>query len=90
MLATMLVDLDHLLADSVFQSDRCSIGFHPLHTFYAIAIYVVMLFFKHPWRIIGIGLLFHMFTDTLDCFFMFDKCGTCHEGNALYHLLRSN
>jgi hypothetical protein len=33
MLATMLVDLDHLLADPIYDPDRCSIGFHPLHTF---------------------------------------------------------
>ena len=27
---TMLVDLDHLLADPIFDSSRCGIGFHPL------------------------------------------------------------
>lgn len=32
LLATMLVDLDHLLAEPIFQADRCSIGFHPLHS----------------------------------------------------------
>ena len=30
MIATMLVDIDHLLADPIFSSERCSIGFHPL------------------------------------------------------------
>ena len=34
MVATMLMDLDHLLADPVFDPNRCSIGFHPLHTFW--------------------------------------------------------
>ncbi len=85
----MMVDLDHLLADPVFQPDRCSVGYHPLHGFYAMAVYFIMLFFKKPWRIIALGLLFHMFTDALDCFFMFDKCGTCHEGNLLYDLWKS-
>jgi len=66
MIATMLVDLDHLLADPIFEADRCSINFHPLHTYYAMFIYVILLFFPKT-RVIGIGLLFHMFTDRLDC-----------------------
>jgi hypothetical protein len=70
LLATMLVDLDHLLADPIFQADRCSIGFHPLHTWPAMVVYVGLLFFPRPWRIIGIGLLFHMLTDWIDCQFM--------------------
>ena len=44
LLATMLVDLDHLLANPVFQADRCSINFHPLHTYYAMLGYVILLF----------------------------------------------
>ncbi len=35
MLATMAIDLDHLLADPVFDPDRFCIGFHPLHTVWA-------------------------------------------------------
>jgi len=66
MIATMLVDLDHLLADPIFDPDRCSVGFHLLHSYYAIAIYFVMLFVPKV-RIIAVGLLFHMFTDTIDC-----------------------
>ena len=31
MIATMVVDLDHLLADPIYSPTRCSIGFHPLH-----------------------------------------------------------
>ena len=33
MLATMVVDLDHLLATPVFAPHRMSIGFHPLHSY---------------------------------------------------------
>jgi hypothetical protein len=66
MIATMLVDLDHLLADPIFDPIRCSIGFHPLHSYYAIAIYFIMAFFPKV-RIIAVGLLFHMLTDYLDC-----------------------
>lgn len=66
LLATMLVDLDHLLATPIFDPNRCSIGFHPLHTVPAMAVYTVMLIFPKT-RIVGIGLMFHMFTDGVDC-----------------------
>ena len=70
LLATMLVDLDHLLATPVFAPNRCSINFHPLHTYYAMIVYVILLFFKKPFNIIGIGLLLHMVTDYIDCIWM--------------------
>ncbi|MGG7439629.1 DUF6122 family protein [Chryseobacterium arthrosphaerae] len=66
LLATMLVDLDHLFANPIFDHSRNSIGFHFLHSYYAIAVYILMLFFKGNIRIIAIGLLFHMFTDFQD------------------------
>ena len=69
MLATLLVDLDHLLTDPIFDPNRCSIGFHPLHSYFAIGIYFVMLFFPRL-RIIAIGLLSHMLTDWQDCLWM--------------------
>lgn len=75
MLATMLVDLDHLLADPIFEPNRCSIGFHILHSYYAIAIYFGMLFIKKL-RIIAIGLLFHMLTDYQDCLWMWYLSGS--------------
>ena len=68
MLLTMLVDLDHLLANPIYQADRCSINFHPLHSYYAIAVYFIMSFFKRPFNIIGIGLVLHMIADFTDCF----------------------
>jgi len=67
MILTMLVDLDHLLADPFYQEDRCSINFHPLHSYFAIAIYMIMTFLRRPFNIIGIGLLLHMLTDFIDC-----------------------
>ena len=66
-LASMLVDADHLLANPIFAENRCSINFHPLHTYYAMGIYFVGLFFKKT-RILAIALLFHMLTDFIDCF----------------------
>ena len=70
MLATMLVDLDHLLATPVFDPNRCSVGFHPLHSYFAIGIYFLLLLDKRA-RIIAVGLLFHMLTDVIDCAFVY-------------------
>ncbi len=68
MLATMLVDLDHLFATPIFDPYRCSIGFHPLHSYYAIIGYFLMIFIPNRWiKIIAAGLLLHMATDYLDC-----------------------
>lgn len=69
MIAGMLIDLDHLLADPVFDPNRCSINFHPLHTYYALAVYIALLFFKKT-RLIGLGLVIHIIADTVDCSFM--------------------
>ncbi|TWU09432.1 hypothetical protein CA54_46740 [Symmachiella macrocystis] len=83
LIATMLVDLDHLLADPIYDPERCSIGFHPLHSIPAIAVYAMM--FALPlmlggkerslgWRraadlvhLVGLGLLIHMALDGIDC-----------------------
>ena len=67
MISTMIVDIDHLLATPIYQADRCSINFHPLHSYFAIAIYFVMSFLKRPLNIVGIGLVLHMFADYCDC-----------------------
>lgn len=69
MLSTMLVDSDHLLADPIFDPNRCSIGFHILHSHYAIAIYALLFITGNKViRIIALGLLLHMATDFQDCF----------------------
>ena len=69
MTATMLVDLDHLRATPVFDPDRCSIGFHPLHTWPAIVLFVVLTVLPKT-RLVGLGLVIHMALDTLDCWWM--------------------
>jgi hypothetical protein len=66
MLATMLVDLDHLLADPVYDPGRCSIGFHPLHQYPIIMLYGLLTLWSKT-RVIGIGLFIHMLLDGLDC-----------------------
>lgn len=73
LLLTMFVDLDHLVADPVFQACRCSIALHPLHSYLAIVVYFIML--MHPrTRVVGIGLLMHMATDSIDCIFIKFNC----------------
>jgi hypothetical protein len=67
MVATMLVDLDHLFASPIYDANRCSIGFHPLHQYWFIGIYLLMSFFSKT-RIIAVGLIIHMALDALDCF----------------------
>ncbi len=69
MILTMLVDLDHLLADPIFDPQRCSIGFHPLHSYPAIIAYIVLGLFPLL-RIVAVGLLFHMATDWQDCWWI--------------------
>jgi len=64
-----LIDLDHLLADPIFDPNRCSINFHPLHSYYAIAAYVIMLIPKKT-RLFAIGLLIHILADISDCYLM--------------------
>ncbi len=66
MVLTMAVDLDHLLASPIYDPNRCGIGFHPLHSYIAIAVYAVMVAIP-PLRIVGVGLLIHMALDGLDC-----------------------
>jgi hypothetical protein len=75
-LLTMMVDLDHLWAEPIFKADRCSIGYHFLHSYIAIGIYIVFLFLK-PLKLIGLGLTLHMVTDLIDCLFMIHKCANC-------------
>lgn len=69
MLLTFAIDLDHLLANPVFDPNRCSINFHPLHTYYAIVVYAVLALLK-PTRILGIGLVIHIIADAADCTFI--------------------
>ena len=66
MMMTMIVDLDHLLATPLYDPNRCSIGFHPLHSWYIQPVYLLLL--GHPkTRLVGLGLVIHMLLDLLDC-----------------------
>ena len=69
MALTIIVDLDHLLADPIYDPNRCSIGYHPLHTYPAILIYLVLTMIPKT-RLVGLGLMIHMVLDGLDCIWM--------------------
>ncbi|WP_452219671.1 DUF6122 family protein [Lacinutrix salivirga] len=69
LVAAIAIDLDHLLATPIFDPNRCSINFHPLHSYYAIAVYVLLLIPKKT-RLIGLGLVIHIIADYTDCSFI--------------------
>lgn len=69
MILGMLIDLDHLLATPIFEPNRCSINFHPLHTYYAVILYVFLLI-PMKTRLIGLGLVIHIISDVVDCSLM--------------------
>ncbi|QLC26276.1 hypothetical protein HFP57_15390 [Parasphingopyxis algicola] len=68
MAATVLIDVDHLLADPIYDPNRCSIGFHPLHTVWAALAYLALLALPN-WKIraVAVGCLLHLATDGGDC-----------------------
>lgn len=80
LIATMVVDVDHLLATPIYDPLRCSIGFHTLHTWPAIVVYGVAFVMPWLWKksekrqnavrlihLAGLGLLIHMALDAMDC-----------------------
>ena len=69
MASTIAIDLDHLLADPIFDPNRCSLGFHPLHSVWAIGLYLILLF-PQKTRILAVGLLIHIVLDGIDCLMM--------------------
>ncbi|MFV0643826.1 MAG: DUF6122 family protein [Sphingomonadaceae bacterium] len=68
MVATIIIDADHLFATPIFDPDRCSIGFHPLHGLAALILYLALLAVPRWWvRAIALGCLLHLGIDTTDC-----------------------
>lgn len=66
MMVGMLIDVDHLLANPIYDPGRCSIGFHPLHELWFIALYAVLCILPKT-RFLGIGLVIHIALDAVDC-----------------------
>lgn len=89
LLATMVVDLDHLFATPIFEPNRCGIGFHPLHSKWAILVFTLgVIFIKNKvLKLVFIGLIFHIITDFIDCLWMFSKCEECYLSSEIYKWL---
>ena len=68
MVGTMVIDLDHLLADPIFDPNRCGIGFHPFHRLGVGIVYGGLLTVP-SWKVraVSIGCLWHLCTDAIDC-----------------------
>ncbi len=66
MMLGMVIDIDHLLAEPIYDPGRCSIGFHPLHTLVPAGVYLA-LFAHEKTRLLGLGLCVHLLLDMMDC-----------------------
>lgn len=69
LLAGILIDLDHLMVNPIFDPNRCSIGFHMLHSYILIPFYLGLAIWKKT-RILGLALVIHILADTVDCLFL--------------------
>jgi hypothetical protein len=67
LLSGILIDADHLLANPIFDAQRCSINYHPLHSYWAIAGYFILCYFPKT-RLFGLAFLIHIFADCVDCY----------------------
>ena len=85
MVLTWVVDLDHLLSVPVYDPNRCSINYHPLHSYPAIGVYLVLAAIPKT-RIVGLGLLIHMGLDYVDCVWQF-KAGAAFLNECCFALL---
>lgn len=69
MVSTMVVDLDHLLAHPIYDPNRISLGFHPLHAWALQPVYLLLAIWPRT-RLVGLGLVLHMLLDGTDALWM--------------------
>ena len=69
LLSGIVIDLDHVWATPIFDPNRCSIDFHLLHSYWAIAVYILLFALKRT-RIFGLAFLIHILADVVDCLFI--------------------
>jgi hypothetical protein len=69
-LTSNFIDLDHLLANPIYDPNRCSINFHPLHSWYMFPIYFFGSFLKN-YRYFFFGIILHLVLDWIDCLVYF-------------------
>lgn len=65
----ILIDIDHFWATPLFDPNRCSVGYHTLHQWPFIVLYVLLAVWPRT-RLVGIALLIHIAADMTDCFLM--------------------
>ncbi len=61
-----IIDIDHLLATPIYDPIRCSIGFHPLHSYWIMPLYIAGVFWQKT-RWFCLGVITHLITDALAC-----------------------
>lgn len=67
--ASHLIDIDHLLANPLYDPNRCSINFHPLHSWYMFPIYIIgSVYGKYKYFFWAV--LVHLGLDLIDCLVM--------------------
>ena len=64
--ASNLIDVDHLVADPIYDPTRCSINFHPLHKLYLFPLYVLGLFWRR-YSYFFMGIVLHIALDGVSC-----------------------
>ncbi len=69
-LGSNLIDLDHFLANPIYSPSRCSINFHPLHSWYMLPVYILGSFWK-DYRYLFFGIMLHLILDGIDCLIYF-------------------
>ncbi|MGV3585725.1 MAG: DUF6122 family protein [Adhaeribacter sp.] len=72
LMAGMIIDVDHIMANPFYDSERCSINYHLFHTPIPIIIYCA-LYFVPRLRIFSVGLIIHIILDYLNCLGFPDK-----------------
>jgi hypothetical protein len=66
LLASNLIDLDHLAARPIYDKNRASIGFHLLHKKWQIPLYIAGCLLPTPYRYFFIGVCVHLLFDYLE------------------------
>ena len=77
MLGAFIIDLDHLLADPIYDPNRCGVGLHPLHSYPALAVYLLLVLIPGAprLRLVGLGLVIHVLLDGFDCIWIaLERC----------------
>lgn len=71
-LGSNIIDIDHLLANPIYDPARCSINNHPFHSWYTMPLWIIGLLFKNKYiRYFSLAVLLHLWLDYLDCLFLF-------------------